>query len=108
MPRRWASNRASTSVGTLAGRARLACRTGGVAPRGCEGGALREGSVVADTEFDGYLAEARKYISAASYDVQRMPDDARDRQALHSVVLALDAMLAALEDADGGRDGTRA
>lgn len=107
MPRGWASNRASTSVGTLASRPRLAFRTGGVAPCGCVGGASHEGSAVADTEFDGYLSEARKYISAASYDVQRMPADARDRQALHSVVMALDAMLAALEDADRERDGTR-
>lgn len=56
-----------------------------------------------DTEFDGYLAEARKHLSAANYDVQRMAGDAGDRQALHSVVLALDAILAVLEDADTPR-----
>lgn len=56
-----------------------------------------------ETEFDGYLAEARRHVSAANYDVQRMPGEASGRQALHSVVLALDALLAALEDADVAR-----
>ncbi|MBN9212381.1 MAG: hypothetical protein BGO45_15665 [Microbacterium sp. 71-36] len=56
-----------------------------------------------EIEFDGYLAEARRHVSAANYDVQRMSDGAGDRQALHSIVLALDAILAALEHVDAAR-----
>ena len=63
------------------------------------GAALIEGTTdVSDWETDAYLAEARKYASAASYDVQRLAPDSEARQALHNVVLTLDAILAVLEN----------
>ncbi|MWB99747.1 hypothetical protein [Agromyces seonyuensis] len=56
-------------------------------------------------EFDGFLAEARSAASAASYDVQKLPEDSVERQALHNVVTALDALIsAAAELADDSED----
>lgn len=56
---------------------------------------------MAEWEVEAYLAEARKHASAASYDVQRLSADTEQRQALHNIVMTLDAILAAIDAALG-------
>jgi len=55
---------------------------------------------MADMEFDDALAGARAAASAASYDVQKLPEDSIERQALHNIVTALDYLIAAAADRD--------
>jgi len=52
---------------------------------------------MASLEFDSALAGARAAASAASFDVQKLPEDSIERQALHGIVSALDYLIQALE-----------
>ncbi len=46
---------------------------------------------------EAHLSEARKYVSAAAYDVQQVPEDTQTKQAIHNVVSALESIIGALD-----------
>jgi len=54
---------------------------------------------MADLEVQAALAQARQAASAASYDIQKLPEDSIERQALHNLITAVDSIIQAL-DAD--------
>ena len=45
------------------------------------------------------LADARKYASAAAYDIQQLPDDLVSQQALRNLLSAVESLIAAVDDA---------
>ena len=58
---------------------------------------------MADLEVQAALAQARQAASAASYDIQKLSEDSIERQALHNLITAVDAIIEAL-DADSDDD----
>ena len=54
---------------------------------------------MADLEAQAAISQARQAASAASYDIQKLPEDSIERQALHNLMTAVDAIIEAL-DAD--------
>jgi hypothetical protein len=44
------------------------------------------------------LADARKYASAAAFDIQQLPDDLVSQQALRNLLAAVEALVAAVGD----------
>jgi hypothetical protein len=52
---------------------------------------------MADLEVQAALAQARQAASAASYDIQKLPEDSIERQALHNLVTAVDSIIEALD-----------
>ncbi|MDR6971890.1 hypothetical protein [Leifsonia shinshuensis] len=52
---------------------------------------------MADLEVQAALSQARQAASAASYDIQKLPEDSIERQALHNLVTAVDALIQALD-----------
>jgi hypothetical protein len=52
-------------------------------------------------EFEGLISRARDAASAATYDIQQLPEDTVARQALHNLLTAVDALIAAVESAAG-------
>ncbi len=58
---------------------------------------------MADLEVQAALAQARQAASAASYDIQKLSEDSIERQALHNLITAVDAIIEALDaDSDAG------
>jgi hypothetical protein len=53
-----------------------------------------------DLETQAALSEARKAASAASYDIQKLPENSIERQALHNLLTALDYLIQAQGSAD--------
>ena len=54
---------------------------------------------MAGLEAQAAISQAREAASLASYDIQKLPEDSIERQALHNVLTALDALITAV-DAD--------
>lgn len=54
---------------------------------------------MAEFESESPITQAREAASLASYDIQKLPEDSIERQALHNVLTALDALITAV-DAD--------
>jgi hypothetical protein len=52
---------------------------------------------MADLEVQAALAQARQSASAASYDIQKLPEDSIERQALHNLITAVDSLIQALD-----------
>jgi len=52
---------------------------------------------MADLEMQAALSTARQAASAASYDIQKLPEDSIERQALHNLITAVDALIEALD-----------
>ncbi|MGH1526297.1 hypothetical protein ACRAWC_20505 [Leifsonia sp. L25] len=52
---------------------------------------------MADLEVQAALAQARQAASAASYDIQKLPEDSIERQALHNLITAVDSLIEALD-----------
>ncbi|MET3565327.1 hypothetical protein SAMN04515691_0366 [Leifsonia sp. 98AMF] len=52
---------------------------------------------MADLEVQAAIAQARQAASAASYDIQKLPEDSIERQALHNLVTAVDSIIEALD-----------
>ncbi|KQO07580.1 hypothetical protein ASF06_13395 [Agreia sp. Leaf244] len=52
---------------------------------------------MADLETQAALSEARKAASAASYDIQKLPEDSVERQALHNLLTAVDYLIQAAD-----------
>ncbi|MCS5735230.1 hypothetical protein [Herbiconiux daphne] len=48
-------------------------------------------------EFDAAITGAREAASAASFDVQKLPEDSVERQALHNLVTAIDHLIQAVD-----------
>jgi hypothetical protein len=44
------------------------------------------------------LADARKYASAAAFDIQQLPDDFVSQQALRNLLAAVESLVAAVGD----------
>lgn len=55
---------------------------------------------MADLESEGFLSNAREYANLASYDIQKLPEDSVERQALHNLQNALDALIQAVAAID--------
>lgn len=53
-----------------------------------------------DFETQAALSEARKAASAASYDIQKLPEDSVERQALHNLLTAVDYLIQAQPSTD--------
>ena len=52
---------------------------------------------MADLEVQAAIAQARQAASAASYDIQKLPEDSIERQALHNLMTAVDSIIEALD-----------
>ncbi len=48
-------------------------------------------------EYDAAIAGAKEAASAASYDIQKLPEDSIERQALHGLVTAIDRLIEAFD-----------
>jgi alpha-galactosidase/6-phospho-beta-glucosidase family protein len=46
---------------------------------------------------EAHLSEARKFVSAAAYDAQQVPEDTQAKQAIHNIVNALESIIGALD-----------
>ncbi|SMG44866.1 hypothetical protein [Agreia sp. VKM Ac-1783] len=55
---------------------------------------------MADLETQAALSEARKAASAASYDIQKLPEDSVERQALHNLLTAVDYLIQAADGSE--------
>ena len=58
---------------------------------------------MASLEAQAALSEAREAASLASYDIQKLSEDSVERQALHNLLTAVDALINAV-DADFDSD----
>ncbi|MBF4635816.1 hypothetical protein ITJ38_15505 [Agreia pratensis] len=56
--------------------------------------------IMADLETQAALSEARKAASAASYDIQKLPEDSVERQALHNLLTAVDYLIQAADGSE--------
>ena len=56
--------------------------------------------IMADLETQALVSEARKAASAASFDIQQLPENSIERQALHTLITAVDALISALDEGD--------
>lgn len=54
---------------------------------------------MADLEAQAAISQARQAASAASYDIQKLPEDSIERQALHNLLTAVESLIQAV-DAD--------
>ena len=52
-------------------------------------------------EFESLITTARDAASAATYDIQQLSEDTVARQALHNLLTAVDALIAAVESVAG-------
>ncbi|ARJ05173.1 hypothetical protein GCM10010988_02310 [Cnuibacter physcomitrellae] len=52
---------------------------------------------MADLEAEGFLSNAREYANLASFDIQKLPEDSVERQALHNLQNALDSLIQAVD-----------
>jgi hypothetical protein len=59
-----------------------------------------EGKNMTDLEIQAALSEARKAASAASYHIQKLPEDSIERQALHNLLNAVDYLIQAQTPSD--------
>jgi len=55
---------------------------------------------MADLETQALIADARKAASAATFDIQQLPENSIERQALHNVLTAIDALISAVDRPD--------
>ena len=76
-------------------------RDGGARPSCCH----ERGRTVAGFEAQAALSKAREAASLASYDIQKLREDSVEKQALHNLLTAVDALITAVDagsDADAG------
>ena len=52
---------------------------------------------MSDFESQSAIADARKYASAASYDIQKLSEDSVERQALHNLLDAVNSLIQAVD-----------
>ncbi|WP_378146187.1 hypothetical protein ACFJGV_01155 [Cnuibacter sp. UC19_7] len=52
---------------------------------------------MAGLEAEGFLADAREYANLASFDIQKLVEDSIERQALHNLQNAVDALIQAVD-----------
>ena len=52
-------------------------------------------------EFESLISTARSAASAATYDIQGLGEDTVARQALHNLLTAVDALIAAVDSLAG-------
>jgi len=64
---------------------------------------VERGWTVAGFETQAALSKAREAASLASYDIQKLSEDSVERQALHNLLTAVDALINAV-DADFDSD----
>ncbi|MHA7987679.1 hypothetical protein ACX9R5_17930 [Rathayibacter sp. CAU 1779] len=55
---------------------------------------------MADLETQALIADARQAASAASFDIQQLPENSIERQALHNLITAVDALISAVDSDD--------
>ena len=63
------------------------------------------GRTVAGFEAQGAISKAREAASLASYDIQKLREDSVEKQALHNLLTAVDALITAVDagsDSDAG------
>lgn len=61
---------------------------------------------MSDLRTQGAIARARAAASAASFDAQKLPEDSIERQAIHNIVTAIDALIDAVDTADDDESAT--
>ena len=74
---------------------------GGARPSCCH----ERGRTVAGFEAQGAISKAREAASLASYDIQKLREDSVQKQALHNLLTAVDALITAVDagpDSDAG------
>jgi len=74
---------------------------GGARPSCCH----ERGRTVAGFEAQAALSKAREAASLASYDIQKLREDSVEKQALHNLLTAVDALITAVDagsDSDAG------
>ena len=59
-------------------------------------------TTVAGFEAQAALSKAREAASLASYDIQKLPEDSVERQALHNLLTAVDSLINAVDADDAG------
>jgi hypothetical protein len=52
---------------------------------------------MADLETQAAVSQARQATNAASYDIQKLPEDSIERQALHNLLTAVEALIQAID-----------
>lgn len=52
---------------------------------------------MADLEAQAAISQARQAANAASYDIQKLPEDSLERQALHNLLTAVEALIQAVD-----------
>lgn len=57
------------------------------------------GWTVTGFEAQAALSQAREAASLASYDIQKLSEDSVERQALHNLLTAVDALISAVDAA---------
>ncbi|MBM7503622.1 hypothetical protein ACFPER_09070 [Agromyces aurantiacus] len=57
---------------------------------------------MAGAEIESYLSQARAAASGASYDAQKLSEDSVERQAIHNLVTAVEALIAAIDAGSSG------
>jgi len=70
------------------------CEIGGARPSGTKG------TIVAGFETQAAVSKAREAASLASYDIQKLREDSVERQALHNLLTAVDALINAVDGTD--------
>ncbi|WP_162924964.1 hypothetical protein [Mycetocola zhujimingii] len=50
-----------------------------------------------DFESESFIADARKYANAATFAVQQLREDSIERQAIHELLNAVDALIQAVD-----------
>ena len=63
------------------------------------------GRTVAGFEAQAAISKAREAASLASYDIQKLREDSVEKQALHNLLTAVDALITAVDagsDSDAG------
>ncbi len=56
------------------------------------------GRTVAGFEAQAALSKAREAASLAGYDIQKLREDSVEKQALHNLLTAVDALITAVDD----------
>ncbi len=52
---------------------------------------------MADLEAQAAISHARQAANAASYDIQKLAEDSIERQALHNLLTAVEALIQAVD-----------
>jgi hypothetical protein len=61
-------------------------------------------ALMATFEESAALSDARRYASAAAFDIQKLDEDSIERQALHNLLNAVEALIQSVDATDDAQD----